>query len=307
MPMAPANVVAMNQAPFRVVQLSDLHFSTTPGGYGFRDTAETFAAIGADVLLDPPDLVVVTGDIANEGKADEYELAGDALAALGLPVYCLPGNHDFTDVMHAHLPRPGIVVQRSMRIGEWLFLFGDSNDGGVIFDPDRGWSDHPDRMELAEGGIHGHELAWLRRQLDLRGAAHAMLWLHHPPAAPGMFTRPDFDAQVETLVGAATPVRAIAAGHVHSGIERRLADTPVYFCPSTGVCIDFEESHLMPPGYRRYEFHTDGSVDTELVWLDDDRWNDRWPLPDWGVEYLAGRLSAEEMHRRRDEMRAAQD
>jgi len=294
----------MSGTLIRVVQLSDLHFSTAPGGYGLRDTAETFAAIAADVLLDPPDLVVVTGDIANEGKPDEYELAGAALEALDLPVYCLPGNHDFTDALHAHLPRPGIVVQRSMRIGEWLFLFGDSNDGGVVFDPERGWSDHPDRMHLAEGGIHGHELAWLRRQLDLGAAAHAMLWLHHPPAATGMFTQPDFDAQVATLSGAATPVRAIAAGHVHAGIEASIADMAVYFCPSTGVCIDFDESQLMPPGYRRFVFHDDGSIEAEVVWLDDDRWNDRWPLPDWAVEYLAGRLSGEEMNERRAEMLA---
>jgi 3',5'-cyclic-AMP phosphodiesterase len=293
--------------PLRVVQLSDLHFSTAPGGYGLRDTADTFAAIVADVLADPPDLVVVTGDIANEGKPEEYEQAGAALEALGLPVFCLAGNHDFTDALHAHLPRPGIVVARSMRIGEWLFLFGDSNDGGLVFDSTGGWVDHPERMELARGGIHGHELAWLRRQLDFGAAAHAMLWLHHPPAAPGMFTQPDFDAQVTTLCqtsgSTATPLRAIAAGHVHTGIEGELAGTPVYFCPSTGVCIDFEASQLMPPGYRRFEFRDDGTIRAELVWLDDERWNERWPLPDWAVEYLSGRLSDEEMHERRAKMR----
>ncbi len=296
-------------APLRVVQLSDLHFSTAPGGYGLRDTSETFAAIAADVRNDPPDLVVVTGDIANEGRPEEYELAGAALEALDVPVFCLSGNHDFTDAFHAHLPRPGIVAVRSLRIGEWLFLFGDSNDGGLVFDPSDGWVDHPDRMELARGGIHDHELAWLRRQLELGAAAHAMLWLHHPPAAPGMFTQLEFDAQItalcDTTTSTATPLRAIGAGHVHTGVEGVIADVPVFFCPSTGVCIDFEASRLMPPGYRRYEFRADGSIGAEVVWLDDERWNERWPLPDWAVEYLSGRLSEEEMNERRARMRDA--
>ncbi|MGI9577681.1 MAG: metallophosphoesterase family protein [Microthrixaceae bacterium] len=290
--------------PLHVVQLSDLHFSTAPDGYGMRDTAETFAAVAAHVLADPPDLIVVTGDIAHEGKPDEYELAGAALAALGLPTFCLPGNHDFADALHAHLPRPGIVVQRSMRVGEWLFLFGDSNEDGVVFDDAEGWVDHDDRMELARGGVHSHELSWLRRQVDLGSAAHGMLWVHHPPAGPGMFARPEYDERIATLVNRATPLRGVAAGHVHTGVERALAGTTVYLCPSTGVSIDFEESRMMPPGYRRYRFHSDGGIDSDVVWLDDDRWNKRWELPEWAILYLAGELSEEEMQQRRAELRA---
>lgn len=293
--------------PIRVVQLSDLHFSTAPGGYPMRDTAESFAAVAADVMRDPPDMVLVTGDIANEGRAGEYELAGAALESLGVPVYCVPGNHDFADPLHTHLPRPGVVVQRSMRVGEWLFLFGDSNDDGMAFDADDGWVDLPDRMHLAEGGIHSHELAWLRRQLDVGAAAHAMLWIHHPPASTGMFARPDYDAKLATLAGAVTPLRGIAAGHLHTGIEQTLADMPVYLCPSTGLSLDFVETRIMPPGYRRYAFHADGSVDAEVVWLDDERWNKRWKLPDWAMEYLAGRMTEAEMNERRAAMLADGD
>ena len=292
--------------PIRVVQLSDLHFSSAPGGYmsrepggrPLRDTAETFAAVAAHVLEDPPDLVVVTGDIANEGHPDEYEMAGAALAGLGLPVYCLPGNHDAVDALHAHLPRPGIVVQRSMRLGEWLWLFGDSNAGGLEFDPVDGWSDVEDRVHLANGSLTDHELSWLTRQLDRSGAQHAMLWLHHPPGAPGMFEQPDYDAQVEQLVGLRTPLRAISAGHVHTGITTDIRGVPSHFCPSTGVSIDFEGLTLMPPGYRRFEFAADGSFSSEVVWLDDPRWSDRWELPEFAAQYLAGLLSAEELQQR---------
>ena len=289
----------VGDGPVRVVQLSDLHFSTAPGGYMLRDTAETFAAVADHVLADPPDLVVVTGDIANEGKADEYELAGAALADLGLPVYCLAGNHDFVDALHAHLPRPGVVVPRTLRLGEWLFLFGDSNAGGVAYADDDGWLDLPDRVERAKGSLTGHEVSWLRRQLEVARAPHGMLWLHHPPGAPEFFEQPEYDAQIGELTASTTPLRAVAAGHAHTGVTMEVAGVPSYLCPSTGVSVDFEAMTLLPPGYRRFEFGADGSIDAEVVWVEDERWSDRWKLPTWAAEYLAGRLSEEEMRERR--------
>ncbi|MDW3219338.1 MAG: metallophosphoesterase [Acidimicrobiales bacterium] len=285
-------------APIRVVQLSDLHFSTKPGGYMLRDTAETFAAVAEQVRGDAPDLVVVTGDIANEGKLDEYGLAGDALASLDLPVHCLPGNHDFVDPLHGVLPRLNIAVPRSLRIGPWLFLFGDSNLDGGHHDPIAGWTDHPDRVDLARGGITTQELSWLRRQLELGEADHAMLWLHHPPGGTGMFERPGYDDQIAELVGAATPLHAIAAGHEHTGVDRVSAGVPSHVCPSTGVCVDFDALLLMPPGYRRFTFHDDGRIDTEVVWLEDERWADRWKLPAWVAEYFAGQMTDDEMKAR---------
>jgi Icc protein len=243
---------------------------------------------------------VVTGDIANEGKPDEYELAGAALEALGLPVYCLPGNHDFVDALHAHLPRPGIVVQRTMRIGDWLFLFGDSNAGGVSYYDSHGWLDLPDRVEQAKGSLTEHEVSWLRRQLEQGSAPHGMLWLHHPPGAPGFFEQPAYDAQIAELTGTVTPLRAVAAGHAHTGVTTKVNGMPSFFCPSTGVCVDFEALTLLPPGYRRYEFRADGTIGAEVVWLEDDRWSDRWKLPEWAAEYLAGKITDEEMKARRD-------
>ena len=34
------------------------------------------------------------------------------------------------------------------------------------------------------------------------------------------------------------------------------------------------------------------------VWIEDERWSDRWKLPDWVPEYFAGRLTHEEMKAR---------
>ncbi len=70
---------------------------------------------------------------------------------------------------------------------------------------------------------------------------------------------------------------------------------PSYLCPSTGLSVDFEALTLMPPGYRRFAFWPDGRIDTELIWLDDSRWSERVQLPPVAAEYLAGRVTREEM------------
>ncbi len=245
-------------------------------------------------MADPPDIFVITGDIANEGRPEEYGHAGAVLAGFGVPVYCLPGNHDRSDTFHTHLPRPGVVIQSTMKVGNWLFLFGDSNAGGLALHPRDGWIDTADRTHEAKGSFTDHEYSRLERQLAASGAEHAMLWLHHPPGSSRFFEEPEYDEQVRSLVEDTT-VRAVAAGHAHTGITIDIGGVPSHLCPSTGLSMDFEAMTLMPPGYRRYEFRPDGSVQTEVVWLDDDRWSERHRLPEVAAEYLAGRATFEDV------------
>ncbi len=61
--------------------------------------------------LDPrPDIVLLTGDVVDEGREDEYAMAVELLAELNIPFFVIPGNHDepqkfrlaFKD--HSYLP-----------------------------------------------------------------------------------------------------------------------------------------------------------------------------------------------------------
>ena len=74
-----------------IAQLSDPHLR-------MEDplTHEALEAAVARVLaLRPaPAAVLVTGDIADSGSAEEYELAERLLSPLAMPVLLLAGNHD---------------------------------------------------------------------------------------------------------------------------------------------------------------------------------------------------------------------
>jgi len=70
----------------RLLHITDIHF-------GGEDTAAVEAA-AAYALADPPDLIVITGDITLDGKPHEFEAAARWLARLPEPRLVTPGNHD---------------------------------------------------------------------------------------------------------------------------------------------------------------------------------------------------------------------
>jgi hypothetical protein len=89
--------------PVRVLHLSDLHFSAKTAwdsGTVLERLAKDVAGLRRDV--GDIDLVVVTGDIANQGTAEEYVVAakwltGPLATAAGVTtsaIRVVPGNHD---------------------------------------------------------------------------------------------------------------------------------------------------------------------------------------------------------------------
>ncbi|MBX3685276.1 MAG: metallophosphoesterase [Rhodocyclaceae bacterium] len=70
----------------RLIHLSDLHFGDQTQG--------SAAALKQAVRSLRPDLVVVTGDLSQRGRARELETARDFLDSFGVPWVATPGNHD---------------------------------------------------------------------------------------------------------------------------------------------------------------------------------------------------------------------
>ena len=80
-----------------IAQISDIHL--VPNGELAYEAADTANALGKVVdhingLSPAPDVVIVTGDIADGGRLDSYHMARELLAPLAMPVFMVPGNHD---------------------------------------------------------------------------------------------------------------------------------------------------------------------------------------------------------------------
>jgi 3',5'-cyclic AMP phosphodiesterase CpdA len=82
---------------FLACQISDLHIRT-PGKLSYqRVDCAAMLARGVEEILrlpQPPDIVLVTGDLVDFGKPEEYAHLRKLLAPLPMPCYLIPGNHD---------------------------------------------------------------------------------------------------------------------------------------------------------------------------------------------------------------------
>jgi 3',5'-cyclic-AMP phosphodiesterase len=150
-----------------IAHLSDTHF-----GNDVQDPAPRAAAVMDHLLaMSPrPDVLVVSGDVADHGLPEEY---AEARAWLGRwPGVCAvcPGNHDVRDAFTAGLGiAPRSVVEAA---GSRLVLLDSLIDA-------------VDGQRVDEGRLGADQLDWLDRQL---GASDdpAYVVLHHPPTTIGL-------------------------------------------------------------------------------------------------------------------------
>ena len=89
-----------------IAQLSDLHVCEAGRlANGVVDTnafaAHAFAALRA--APNRPDLVLLTGDLVEAGRPEQYRNFADLMQRLPAPVFAIPGNHDARDAMRAVL------------------------------------------------------------------------------------------------------------------------------------------------------------------------------------------------------------
>ena len=207
------------------------------------------------------DLVAVTGDLIQDDTAEAYGTFCELLRPLGLPVYCVPGNHDVRALMQDALKSAGFHYCSSVLQGNWLIAGIDSCINGE-----------------AGGHVAVDELTRLGDALSDTDAQHALICLHHPPLPVGSKWLDqvglDNGDEILELLAASGKVRAAIFGHVHQAFEGIHAGVQIVGTPST--CRQFtiasDEFALdeNPAAYRRIELHADGRFGSELVWVVDE-------------------------------------
>lgn len=247
-----------------VLHLTDLHLRTGVDDqlYGVR-TEATFRATLARALADPgwrPDLVLATGDLAEDPSPAVYARFRAALEPLGLPVLCLPGNHDDPAVMRRALDDGLFAYCPARSFGRWRIVLLDSVVPGA-----------------PGGALAPAELARLDAELAAAGDAWVMVAVHHQVLPMGSAWLDGVGlangAELLDRLGRHPGARVVAWGHVHQASDRqrgtlRLLSTPstcAQFTPGTERCV----MDTRPPAYRRLALGADGSVGTEVRWLED--------------------------------------
>jgi len=177
----------------------------------------------------PPDAILATGDLTESGHRDEYCRLRDLIAAIRIPVFLLPGNHDRREALRAVFPDHGYLH------GGDAVLFTIEGEAMRVIALDSSQSPR-------QGGyLDETRLDWLEAALSRRPATPTMLALHHPPFRTGLryFDDQPFEgrARLSAIVRRHRQIRRIACGHVHQVLARRWSGTIAISAPSTAPSL----------------------------------------------------------------------
>lgn len=221
-----------------VAQVSDTHFDL---GTRNAERVQRVLAFLAD-LRRRPDAILVTGDITDSGKPEQYAEAKLAFDT-ELPLFTIPGNHDDRAGFRTALlgeRTSGAPINRVHRIGELTIALLDSTVPGE-----------------AGGRLADETYDWLR---DVLAAAPAgkpiMLALHHPPArlhSPIVDEIALADPQrLADVVAADERIIGVLTGHAHSAATTTFAGRPLLVAPSTASVLAGEWELDLPDHVMDY-------------------------------------------------------
>lgn len=262
------NLPLAGGARVRILQITDTHL--------FAEKHETLLGVNTwesyQAVLDAIqaqqrecDLIVATGDLAQDQTAAAYQHFAEGIARFGAPCVWLPGNHDFQPAMYTALQEAGISSSKRVITGyNWQILLLDSQVFGV-----------------PHGELSEFQLDWLEKKLSASPERHTLLLLHHHPLPSGCSWLDQHSlrnaAELDNVLARFPHVRYLLCGHIHQELDldwngRRLLATPSTCVQFKPHCANFTLDTIAP-GWRWLDLYPDGSLQTEVCRLQSTRFN----------------------------------
>lgn len=238
----------------RVLQITDCHLYADPdqllAGINTQNSLLDVIELARQQLM-PIDMILATGDLVHDSSIEGYTRLKNHLEKFGIPVYCLPGNHDSPKVMSEQMVSALVSSPKTVSIGDWLIVLLDSTVPGS-----------------ASGHMSVDELSILKHSLQQHPDNHILVCLHHHPVPIGSnwmdsmsLDNPD---DFFGIINGHSKVSGILWGHIHQTFESDHNGIKMMGSPST--CIQFTKDQddfgidEMAPGFRWLELMPDGSI-----------------------------------------------
>jgi 3',5'-cyclic-AMP phosphodiesterase len=217
----------------QIAHLSDPHLCPPGTLYqGVLDTTARFAQALTRAGAFAPDLVILSGDLAEHGDPAEYALACQLLGSLPSPLLIIPGNHDDREGFRAGLS--GLPNRVPVARSGPLHAVAEDGPVRVV------------GLDVTVPGAHHGQFEashadWLEATLSQAPDTPTLLMMHQPPFLTGMGYADDYRCFGEDLLAqilARHPqVIRVLAGHVHRHMVTTFAGRPALTAPTTATSL----------------------------------------------------------------------
>ena len=222
----------MSAQALTIVQLTDLH--VRPAGMAAYRVCEsnvmTERALRSAARF-KPDAVIITGDLADCGLAEEYTLLNGMLRRhLPMPVHVIPGNHDRREVLLGHMadvPSERGFIQYAVDLGAVRLVMLDTVVPGA-----------------GHGSLDGGRLEWLDHTLAQAPDTPTMIGMHHPPFICGIAHMDGINLRDHEAFAAVMSrhgqVRRVVCGHHHRPVVAQIGHAVASIAPSVAHQLELD-------------------------------------------------------------------
>jgi len=211
------------QYPLRVAQVSDCHLPADPrGSYRGIDPRLNLEALLDEVKAKQPDLLLLTGDLSEDGSAASYRALRSIFQSAGVPILALPGNHDDAVMLEDTFPGSPVDTIRVSEHGAWQIVRLNSCLPGA-----------------PEGRVSERAIADLQEHLAGDTGHAQLIALHHQPVAvgnPWIDRYPLLNPEpLLQLVDRYRSVKAVVWGHIHQAFAAERNGAALLGGPSSAI------------------------------------------------------------------------
>jgi 3',5'-cyclic AMP phosphodiesterase CpdA len=205
----PGRLAAQDKAakPFDFIIVNDLHTVDADCGKWLEKVVASMKAQDAK-----PQFCFIAGDLTDDGTAPQYAIVNDVFKTLGLPIYTVPGNHDYTakeQQRTAYEEARPKSINYMFDHGGWQVVALDSTDG-----------------TKANVAIKQPTFDYLDAALPKLDKSKPTLLVTHFPMGPKVKMRP---TNADDLLDRFKPfnLSAVFGGHYHAYTATTLRDIPI--------------------------------------------------------------------------------
>jgi len=209
--------------PVRIVQVSDCHLPADPRRrYRGINPRLNLEALLVKIEAIRPDLLLLTGDLSDDGSRASYLALRSIFGSLETPVLALPGNHDDPALLETTFPGSPVGGISVSDHGAWQIVRLDSCMPG-----------------RPEGRIGDRAITELEEHLSRHADRPQLVALHHQPIAigtPWIDRFPLLNPQpLLQAIDRCPAVKAVVWGHIHQEFIDTRNGTVMMGGPSSAI------------------------------------------------------------------------